>query len=180
MRTEATRRVALVFSLLDADGNGVLEADDFSLMSDRVVAAAPLADPAARERMRAAFARYWTTLRTELDANGDGRIGFEEYRSCVLSPERFEPTVTEFAEALAALGDPDGDGLVERPAFMALMTAIGFQRANIDMLFDALDPTPDDRVGARTWIEGVREYYSPDKAGIPGDHLVAGTAGTAA
>jgi hypothetical protein len=180
MSTEATRRVALVFSLLDANGNGVLEAVDFSLMSERVVAAAPHADPAARERMRAAFERYWTTLLTELDANGDGEISFEEYTACVLSPERFEPTITEFAEALAALGDPDGDGLIERPAFMDLMTAIGFQRANIDTLFDAFGPTPDDRVRVRTWVEGIKDYYSPDKAGIPGDHLVAGAADTAA
>lgn len=180
MRTEATRRVALVFSLLDANGNGVLEAVDFSLMAERVVAAAPQADVSARERMRAAFERYWTTLLAELDADGDGQIGFEEYSACVLSPERFEPTITEFAEALAALGDPDGDGLVERPAFVDLMRAIGFRRPNINALFDALEPTPDDRVEARTWIEGIKDYYSPDKVGIAGDHLVAGAADTAA
>ncbi|MFI0895071.1 EF-hand domain-containing protein [Streptomyces sp. NPDC020983] len=179
MRTEATRRVALVFSLLDANGNGVLEADDFSLMSDRVVAAAPRAGTAAQERMHAAFARYWTTLLKELDTDRDGRIDFEEYHSCVLSPARFAPTVAEFAEALAELGDPDGDGLVERPAFMALMTAIGFRRSNIDALFDAFSPTPDDRIGVRTWAEGIKDYYAPDKAGIPGDHLVAGAADTA-
>lgn len=180
MRTEATRRIALVFSLLDANGNGVLDADDFSLMGDRVVAAAPHASPQAATRMRAAFGRYWTTLLTELDANGDGVISFEEYHACVLSPERFEATVAEFAESLAALGDPDGDGLIERPAFVALMTAIGFQRPNIDALFDAFAPTPDDRVTVRTWVEGIKDYYAPDKAGIPGDHLVVDGADTAA
>jgi Ca2+-binding EF-hand superfamily protein len=180
MRTQATRRVALVFSLLDAKGNGVLEAVDFSLMAERVVAAAPAADASARERMRAAFEGYWTTLLTELDADGDGEISFEEYSACVLSPERFEPTIAEFAEALAALGDPDGDGLIERSAFMDLMTAIGFQRSNIDALFDAFGPTPDDRVRVRTWVEGIKDYYSPEKTGIPGDHLVTGAADTAA
>lgn len=180
MRTEATRRVALVFSLLDANGNGVLEADDFSLMGDRVVAAAPQASAHAAARMRAAFGRYWTTLLTELDANGDGEISFEEYRACVLSPERFEATIAEFAESLAALGDPDGDGLIERPAFVALMIAIGFQRNNVDTLFDAFAPTPDDRITVGTWVEGIKDYYAPDKAGIPGDHLIAGAAGTAA
>ncbi|MGW3952995.1 EF-hand domain-containing protein [Streptomyces sp. NPDC004752] len=174
MRAEATQRVALVFSLLDANGNGVLEAEDFTLMGDRVAAAAPRSGQAAKDTMRAAFARYWTTLLTELDANGDGVISFEEYTACVLSPERFDATITAFAGALAALGDPDGDGLVERRDFRALMTAIGFERANIDALFDAFGPTADDVIPVPVWVEGIRDYYAPDKAGIPGDHLVTG------
>ncbi|MFE9610132.1 EF-hand domain-containing protein [Streptomyces sp. NPDC006012] len=175
MRAEATQRVALVFSLLDANGNGVLDAEDFTLMGDRVVAVASRSDDAAKDAMRAAFERYWTTLLTELDANGDGVISFEEYTACVLSPERFDATITAFAEALATLGDPDGDGLIERPDFMALMTAIGFEPGNIDALFDAFGPTAEDRIPVPTWVEGIRDYYAPDKAGIPGDHLVTGT-----
>lgn len=176
MRIEATHRVQLVFSLLDADGNGVLEAEDFQLMAGRVVAAAPDAGDTARAGMREVFLRYWTTLAAELDANGDGRITFEEYTACVLSPERFHGTVDAFARALAALGDPTGEGEVGRPAFTALMTAIGFGGANIDALFDAFAPTPDDRIATATWVEGIKDYYAPDKTGIPGDHLVDGAA----
>ena len=176
MRAEAAQRVALVFSLLDANGNGVLDADDFTLMGDRVTAVATGSDQGAKDALRAAFERYWTTLRTELDANGDGVITLEEYTACVLSPERFDATIAEFAHALAALGDPDGDGLVERPVFAALMDAIGFQEANIHALFDAFGPTAEDRIPVSTWEEGIKDYYAPDKAGIPGDHLVPSTA----
>ena len=121
----------------------------------------------------AAFRRYWTTLAAELDANRDGRITFEEYTACVLSPERFDATLTDFAEALAALGDPNGDGLIERGLFVALMTAIGFERANIDALFDAFQPSDDDQIEVSVWAAGIKDYYGPEKAGIPGDHLVA-------
>ncbi|MFJ4963168.1 EF hand [Streptomyces sp. ADI96-02] len=176
MNTEAIRRVALVFSLLDTNGNGVLEAEDFELMADGVVGVAPASDRASQEAMRAAFRRYWTTLRTELDADGDGEITFEEYVACVLSPERFDATIGVFAEALAALGDPDGDGQIERPLFVALMTAIGFEPTNIDTLFDAFGPSDQDRIQVATWVEGIKDYYAPDKAGIPGDHLVVNTA----
>jgi Ca2+-binding EF-hand superfamily protein len=176
MRAEAAQRVALVFSLLDANGNGVLDAEDFTLMGSRVNAVATQSDQGAKDAMRAAFDRYWTTLRDELDANGDGVVSLEEYTACVLSPERFEPTISQFAEALAALGDPDGDGLIERPLFAALMDAIGFQESNIHALFDAFGPTADDRVPVRVWAEGIKDYYAPDKAGIAGDHLVPRTA----
>ncbi|GLW11274.1 calcium-binding protein [Microtetraspora sp. NBRC 13810] len=174
MQKAALDRVKLIFTLLDTDGTGYLEAEDFELMASRVVAAAPESDDAAKAAMLAAFRRYWTTLAAELDADRDHRISFEEYTACVLSPERFDGAVTDFAGALAALGDPDGDGLIERSVFAALMTAIGFERANIDTLFDAFKPSDADQITVSVWAAGIKDYYSPDKAGIPGDHLVGG------
>ncbi|GAA0823621.1 EF-hand domain-containing protein [Streptosporangium amethystogenes subsp. fukuiense] len=174
MQKAAIDRVKLIFVLLDADGTGHLEAEDFELMATRVITAAPDSDDATKAAMLAAFRRYWTTLAAELDADHDGRISFEEYAACVLSPERFDPAITDFAEALAALGDPDGDGLIERHVFMALMTAIGFERANIDALFDAFGPSDADQIMVSVWATGIKDYYHPEKIGIPGDHLVGG------
>lgn len=173
--TEANDRVQLVFSLFDADGNGYIEPADFELMGSRVATAVPAADTEAKDRLLAAFQHYWTTLVTELDANGDGRISPEEFTAVVLNPQRFDATIGEFAEALAALGDPDGDGRVARPDFLALMTAIGFQPSNIEALFDAFGPDGDDRVAVRAWADGIRDYYQPEKSGIPGDHLTSRT-----
>lgn len=108
MRDEAAKRVELVFSLFDANGNGVIDSDDFDLMTDRVVEAATASDDSAKAAIRAAFRRYWTTLAAVLDANGDGVITVDEFRPFVLDPERFGPTIAEFAQALSALGDPTG------------------------------------------------------------------------
>ncbi|MYW05627.1 EF-hand domain-containing protein [Streptomyces sp. SID3343] len=173
MRTEAAQRVELVFSLFDANADGVVESDDFDLMTDRVLEAAVASDDDAKAAIRDAFRRYWTTLATELDADDDGVITVAEFRPFVLDPERFGPTVTEFAEALSVLGDPDGDGLIERPLFVSLMRAIGFEEANIHALFDAFDPDADDRITVATWAAGIEDYYAPHLAGIPGDCLVA-------
>jgi Ca2+-binding EF-hand superfamily protein len=174
VRTEAVNRVKLVFTLFDADGNGRLDADDFELMGRRVVDTATGSSESAKAAMLAAFRTYWTTLAAELDANGDGRVSYEEYQACVLAPERFDRAIGEFAEALGALGDPNGDGLVERPLFVALMDAIGFEHEAIHALFDAFHPDAFDQIPVPVWVEGIKDYYAPDKAGIPGDHLVVG------
>lgn len=173
MRTEAAKRVELVFSLFDANGNGVIDSGDFDLMTGRVLEVATASDDDARAALRTSFRNWWTTLATELDANGDGVITVDEFRPFVLDPKRFGPTIAEFAEALSALGDPDGDGLIERPLFVSLMTAIGFEEANIHALFDAFAPDADDRITVSTWSSGIVDYYAPDLAGIPGDELVA-------
>ncbi|APU15555.1 MULTISPECIES: EF-hand domain-containing protein [Actinoalloteichus] len=172
MQAEALDRIKLIFNLLDADGSENLAADDFELMAARVSAAATGAGEDAKSAALAAFRRYWSTLASELDADGDGVVSFEEYTACVLSPERFEETINDFAESLAALGDPDGDGLIERPLFVALMTAIGFDLAGVNALFDAFEPTEADEISVATWVAEIKDYYSPDKAGIAGDRLV--------
>ncbi|ONI81548.1 calcium-binding protein [Actinosynnema sp. ALI-1.44] len=174
MAADAVDRVDLLFRLFDVDGSGDLEAADFELMASRVVAVASESGDEAKDAIVSAFRRYWTTLVTELDADRDGRVGIEEFRACVLSPERFDDTIDEFARALAALGDPDGDGLIERPVFTALMTAIGFKRPNIDALFDAFEPNDDDQITVSVWVTGIKDYYQPDATGIAGDHLVPG------
>jgi Ca2+-binding EF-hand superfamily protein len=171
MRAEAVDRVKLVFTLFDANGNGFIESEDFEIMAQRVLQAAAESDDTARAAILAAFRKYWNAL-AGLDTNGDGRIAFEEYRTCVLSPKQFDETLNDFAESLAALGDPNGDGLIERPIFVALMLAIGFERANIDALFDAFEPNDSDQITVATWVTGIKDYYGPDKAGIPGDELL--------
>ncbi|MYR04214.1 calcium-binding protein, partial [Streptomyces sp. SID6139] len=57
--TEANNRVELVFSLFDANGNGVLDPGDFELMGRRVVEAVPEAEDGAKHRMLKAFQGYW-------------------------------------------------------------------------------------------------------------------------
>jgi len=176
MRPEAVERVRLVFTLFDADGNGAIEADDFELMASRVVAAVPEADAARRNAMVAAFRTFWRALAEDLDTDGDDKVSLEEFQAVVLDPRRFDAAVAEFAEALTAVADPDGDGMVEQPTFVAVMTAIGFALANIKTLFNALDPAGPERASVPAWAEAIKEYYRPDAAGIA-DHLVSRPAG---
>lgn len=175
MQTDALERVTLIFNLFDRNGNGCLEVEDFDVMAANVVEAAPESSSAAKDSMRAAFRQYWRTLAEELDADRDDAITFDEYTAVVLTPERFDSTISAFAESLAALGDPDGDGLIERHVFRSLMTAIGFERANIEALFDAFGPSAEDQITVSAWVTGIKDYYNPAKTGIPGDHLLSGT-----
>lgn len=174
VRDEALDRVRLIFQLFDVNQNGYLEPDDFELMSGRVVAAATASDDAAKDHIVQAFQQYWTTLETELDADADGRVSYDEFTACVLSPERFDDTIAEFADALSLLGDPDGDGLVERPTFADLMAAIGFDADRVHDLYDVFGPDDNDRVPVPVWRDAIVEYYRPDRAGIAGDRLVRG------
>ncbi|MFI9782716.1 EF-hand domain-containing protein [Kitasatospora sp. NPDC051984] len=168
----AYQRAALVFTLFDANDNGVLDAEDFDLMTERVLAVAGDSSEADRQALADSISNYWEVMAKTLDIDGNGLITPTEFRGFVLNPELFGATAAVFADALAALGDPDGDGLIERPRFLALMTAIGFDKPNIEALFDAFGPDATDRITVRVWAQGIRDYYSPEKVGIAGDRLV--------
>lgn len=176
MRSEAVSRVKLVFTLFDADGNGVLESVDFDLMSNRVAAAVPGADEARKQAMRAGFTRYWKTLAGELDADRDGRITYDEYQACVLSPDRFSGAIDEFAAGFARLGDVDGSGTVTRPVFTGMLRGVGFDLPNINALFEALGPDDANRIRVAAWEAEIKNFYAPDKGDIPANLLVASPA----
>ncbi|BAJ27127.1 MULTISPECIES: EF-hand domain-containing protein [Kitasatospora] len=173
MQDEAIKRAALIFRLFDANGNGVLDAEDFTLKADRVLGAAEGSRPEAREAFADSLRNWWEVLLKGLDENGDGVISPKEFEAFVLDPALFGRAADRFADALAALGDPDGDGLIERDRFLALMTGWGFEVPNIHSLFDAFGPDAADRITVTSWADGIRDYYTPGLAGIPGDHLVA-------
>ncbi|KDN82151.1 EF-hand domain-containing protein [Kitasatospora cheerisanensis] len=169
----AYQRAALVFTLFDANDNGVLDAEDFDLMTERVLAVADDSSQADRQALSDSISNYWEVMAKTLDVNGDGLVTPTEFRGFVLNPDLFGATAAVFADALAKLGDPDGDGLIERPRFLALMTAIGFEKPNIEALFNAFGPDASDRITVEVWAQGIRDYYSPEKVGIAGDRLVA-------
>ncbi|MFD5558588.1 EF-hand domain-containing protein [Streptomyces sp. NPDC127068] len=179
MRAEAGKRAALVFSLLDANKDGVLEEADFALMADRLAGAADRSTAEAKTVMRAALSRYWETLLTSLDSDGNGVISISEFTACVLSPERFKTMVTAVADAVAGLSDHDGSGRVERGYLRKLLASINIDPSSSDAMFDALGPDEQDSVRTDRWNESVRDFYDPEKFDIPVDLLVLGRRGKA-
>jgi Ca2+-binding EF-hand superfamily protein len=159
MQPEAPDRVRLIFAMFDVDNSDDLRSNDFELMANNAVGAVPDADDAAKNKVLVGFNKYWTTLAAALDTNQDGRITYDEYAAAVLSPERFDVARTELAESLAALGDPDGDGFIDRPVFVALITAMGFELPDVHAIFDAFEPTESDQIRAGVLVAGIKDYY---------------------
>jgi hypothetical protein len=58
---------------------------------------------------------------------------------------------------------------------VSLMTAIGFEPANIDALLDAFGPSDGDRTTVSTRAAGIAEFYASAKADVPGGHPVGTT-----
>ncbi|SDJ26502.1 EF-hand domain-containing protein [Nonomuraea jiangxiensis] len=172
MSMDATSRLTRLrarFSLLDANGDGQLQADDFDLLADRVLNAVK-ADPAKAHALREGCRAYWQGLAADTDRDGDRVVTFEEYAAAIPDAVHFDQYGSPYAHALAAVADPDDDGEVERADFVACMTAIGFAPPQVAQLFAEL-AGDNDRVATRDWAAAIRDYYVSASADIPGQLL---------
>jgi Ca2+-binding EF-hand superfamily protein len=170
----AHERLLLRFRILDIDGNGYLDEADFERLAANVLDA--MGEPRGSVKGRAVFdghRRFWAGLCATLDADGDGRVGREEYLARLGDPGEAERTVADYATSVAALVDRDDDGYVERDDFLTCMTASGFPAANSVAVFEELDESGDGRIAVGRWAAAIVEWYRSERTDIPGHVLLA-------
>ncbi|AJT67476.1 hypothetical protein T261_5860 [Streptomyces lydicus] len=153
----------LVFAVLDTDGDGVISRDDYFTRIDRVTLATGRGDDDPMVvHARAAGERAWAAM----DADGDGRMTLDEYLAWV-GVEAFDTICSPALGALFDLVDTDADGVLDRPEFIVLRTALGNPPGNAEAAFDALDADGDGRVSRHDYLMSIRTH-------IAGEHSPAG------
>jgi Ca2+-binding EF-hand superfamily protein len=79
---------------------------------------------------------------------------------------------------VARLVDRNDDGYVELDDFVTCMTASGFPRANILVLFKELDESGEGRIPVAHWAAAIVDYYGSERTDIPGQIMVTPAPGT--
>jgi hypothetical protein len=163
-----------VFAMLDTDGDGAVSRAEYLARVDRVASAMgrDAGDPvvaAARSAHEVVF--------QDMDADHDGRVSFDEYRSWV-GENSFEQTCRPALGAMFDLADADADGRLDREEFIRLRVAAGNSDSDAGAAFDALDGDREGFVDRDTYLAGIRSFvttgvsavavmYGPGRA-VPG------------
>ncbi|MGD3111078.1 EF-hand domain-containing protein [Streptomyces sp. YGL11-2] len=156
--TAATAGRGRIFAMMDGDGDGTISAHDYLSRVDRAVQATGRSedDPlvvAARAEAHTAWGA--------MDANGDGKLTFEEYDAWV-GADKFDNVCRFALGALFDLADADGDGALDKAEFTLLRTALNNAPGNAAAAFDALDGDGDGRVGRDDYLASIRAYVIGD------------------
>ncbi|MEV7571280.1 EF-hand domain-containing protein [Streptomyces tanashiensis] len=159
--SESKRRI---FSMLDADGDGVISQAEYFARVDRVAAAMrrPAGDPLV-VAARAAHAEVWW----HMDANRDLRVTFEEY-SAWAGHDTFEESCRPALRSLFDIADADADGRLNRDEFTRLRAAMGNAELDIDSAFDALDTDRDGAVDREAYLLGIRDFLTTGVSAMAG------------
>jgi hypothetical protein len=75
------RKATHYFTLIDEDGNGLIEASDFALRAQRLASIQEVTAEGAREALREQVVGWWKHICTIADVDGDARVTLPEWRA---------------------------------------------------------------------------------------------------
>jgi len=164
------------FSLIDEDGNGLVEASDFALRAQRLARTQEVTAEGAREALRQQVVSWWNHICTIADIDGDARVTLAEWkaywRSVSQGVERGDGTLDSLHRAargtLRAL-DRTGSGRVTLDEYADWLDAWGTDGA--DASFQELDRGNKGFLTEEEVVVAVQEFYLSDDPDAPGNVL---------
>jgi Ca2+-binding EF-hand superfamily protein len=168
------------FDLIDHDGDGYIEANDFEVQADR------LADERAlsgedRDALRDQMQGWWHQLCATADVNDDDRISrseWEDFWNAIQASieEGTDSETDQMIESLEQSGrvtfqtiDASGSGEITEAEYADWLTAWG--AAGSDEAFATLDRDDSGTLSEEDLIEATKEFYLSDDPDAPGNLL---------
>ncbi|MER6320204.1 EF-hand domain-containing protein [Streptomyces sp. NPDC001581] len=167
MSDTAKRRI---FTMLDADGDGVITRDEYLA---RVQRAAAACDRDLHHPLVAVARTAHEEVFRQMDSDQDGGVTFEEYRTWA-GHDAFEESCRPALGSLFDLADQDGDGHLTRAEFTRLRAATGNTADGAAAAFTALDRDGNGTVDRDTYLAAIHDFlttgHSPMTDAYPGTH----------
>ncbi len=172
------RKASHYFSIIDEDGNGLVEADDFKRRAERMADARGVTDPDARAALRKRVMNWWEHLCALADLDDDDRVTREEWQTywealnaSVDADDASNDTLQSLERAargtFQAMNTSESDHVTE-DEYTAWLAAWGIEEASA---FDRLDRDGTGVLTENDLVEAVKEFYLSNDPDAPGNAL---------
>ncbi|WP_169952564.1 EF-hand domain-containing protein [Microbispora sp. H11081] len=162
------RKVSGVFRAMDVDGDGRLTEADFQALAHRWTAVAGPADP---ELLASVMTGWWPVLRAASDRNGDGAVTLDEVLVVVDALDERADAVSATADVMFEAVDLDGDGLISRSEYGALIETWNGTPTATDEIFPRLDLDGDGHLTRDEFRTHWTEFWAGDNPNAPGSYV---------
>ncbi|MEU4516932.1 EF-hand domain-containing protein [Nonomuraea wenchangensis] len=150
---------------MDMDGDGRLTQADFQALARRWTAVAGPADP---ERLASVMTGWWPVLRA---ASGDDGVSLDEVLRVVDGLGGMTDAVSGTADAMFEAIDLDGDGLISRSEYGALIATWNGAPSATDEIFPRLDLDGDGHLTRDEFRVHWTEFWAGDDPDAPGTYV---------
>lgn len=161
------------FDVLDHDGNGVLEQEDFEQVSDEISDMRALA-PNATDRLNLGLKAHglFVQMLKDLDKETayirkDEWLKFFETK--VLS--KSTAYINNVSSYLFSIFDQDGDNHINEKEYLDMFKAYGLYTAQAKKAFDLLDRNGDGKISRGELITAFEEFFLTSDEKLPGNWI---------
>ncbi|MEU4549219.1 EF-hand domain-containing protein [Nonomuraea dietziae] len=159
-------KVELVFSAMDADGDGILHESDFEALARRWASVRAAGDA---ERLTAIMHGWWGTLAAR--SRDPESVAVEDVLTVVDQLGQMPDAVAATAEVMFEAVDEDGDGRISPAEYQRMIEAWNGRSTDTAAVFARLDADGDGAISRAEFILHWREFWAGDDPAAPGTHV---------
>jgi len=161
------------FAVLDVDGNGVWQRDDYQLLTRRLCEAfGHAADSAAAQAVATGQRALFDALLPHMDADGDQGITQDEFVTAVgrtvSDRAGFDAAVRTAARTLVQAADQDGNGALDPGEYGRLAAVYGVPAHEAAQAFGRLDRDRNGLLDTAELAEAISRFFTSRDPGTSG------------
>lgn len=156
-------RLSKRFDKWDTNGNGVLEASDFTGEAAKIAAAFGKS-PEQAGQLHDAFQAMFARLASEAGVGPAGPLTREQFmdaagRMFQSGPGAFDNVLRPVVQGIIALADRNQDGVIDSGEFSAWLQAVGVPEADIAGAFQQVDVAGRGVLTEVELLDAIRAYH---------------------
>ena len=161
------------FAVIDTDGNGVWQREDYRLLTRRLCETFGLAaDSPTGHALASAQRALFDAMLSHMDANHDQEISRDEFvaglRRAIKDRAGFEVAVGTAARTLIQVADQDGNGVLDAGEYARLAAVYGAGVDEAEQAFGRLDQDHNGVLDAAELTAAIGQFFASRDPGARG------------
>ncbi len=167
------QKVLHFFNVLDHNGNGILQEDDFSEIGDSLANQMGHAGN-SRERLALKIKAHSLFLQIledleKIEAELTPPEWLKFYKDFILT--EYNDYISESSDYLFSLFDQNDDGYIDEHEYMDMFRAYGLYMTHAKKAFDLLDLNDDGRISRQEMVKAFRDFFFSSDPDAPGNWI---------